>query len=292
MPAIRPDWLGRLAREPLVHFVIIGALLFAVDRWRDGSGDVSTEVFDPRGDTATIIVSAEVQARLVERFRERQGREPSDEEERAVLDRHVDDEVKYREALALGLERGDPVIRRRLIQRLEFLAEDLAQAPDPDDDALRRYMSEHIARYQTPERITGEHVFVRRERHARIPDIRRALAAGAAPETLGDPFVQRRQFSLASRARLAATMGDAFAAVVMDLPVGVWSQAIESSYGFHVVRLSERVAPGLPDLDEIRPTVLNHFRERARASATRKILADIRARYRVRYPDSLARQPQ
>lgn len=286
MSAVRPDLLRRLAREPMIHFVLIGALLFAIDRWRNPPGASIADELDARTERATIVISSRAQARLSEHFREREGREPTTEETRALLDQHVDDEVKYREALALGLERGDPVIRRRLIQRLEFLAEDLARTPDPDDDTLRRYMREHGQRYQTPERVTGEHVFLRTDNETRIPQVRQALLAGVAPATLGDPFVQPRAFALASQTRLAATLGDEFAARAMALPVGIWSQAIESSYGLHLVRISARAPAGLPDLAEIRPAVLDHFRERARQSATRRILADMRARYRVRYPDA------
>ena len=282
MSATWPDLLRRLAREPLIHFALIGCLLFALDRacgpaTMDSDGQSTTG-----SDAQSIVIGEATRATLRERFSERTGRVPTSVETRALIDRHVDREVMYREALALGLERGDPIIRRRLIQRLEFLAEDLAARPRPRTTAqLYAFMADHGDRYELPARVTGRHVFMRREHRERVPEVREALLAGADPATVGDPFSRGARFALVSHTRLAATMGDSFADGVMAQPIGSWSQVIESSYGLHLVRVEERTPAGPGTLSALRARVIGDWRAQAHAGAVRTLLDEMRARYRV-----------
>lgn len=274
-----PDLLRTLAREPVIHFLFIGGLLLSADRALDHSSPTGED--EQERTRRTIQVKGASRVRLIERFRERRDREPTSVEMESLIERYIDDEVKYREALALGLERGDPVIRRRLIQRLEFLVEDLARVADPDDDELREFMRAHGERYQRPTQLDGTHVFLRPEHRPRAAQVRAALLAGEAPEGLGDPFLHGRTFASASRIRLASLMGESFADAALALPVGTWSEAIDSSYGSHLVRIDRRISGGLHDLDAIRARVVADWRQQARARAAEQALQDMRRHYRV-----------
>lgn len=269
--------LGRLLREPLVHFLVLGALILGVAEWRAES----------RGDAGVITLGPEQLAGLRADFERRTGRPPTPTDERTLIDRFVEDETLYREALALGLDRGDVIVRRRLLQKMEFLFDARAdlEAPTPDD--LRALRDAHPERYREPARMDLEHVFVDGVRHA---DDERAvalaaaaaLAAGADPARQGDPFLRGRRMRAKSHAELARIFGAAFADAVDALPVGSWSPPIASSYGLHLVRVLARTPARLPDVAEIESTLRTDWVDAHRRDVRRKALAELRGRYQVR----------
>jgi hypothetical protein len=268
---------GRLLREPLVHFVVLGALIFALAEWR------ATD----RGDDAVILLGPEELAGLRADHERRTGRPPTPEDERILIDRFVDDEMLYREALALGLDRGDVIVRRRLLQKMEFLLDARADLEPPGVDDLRALRDAHPERYRTPPRVDLEHVFVDATRQgADAPraaaEIAAALAAGADPAGLGDPFLRGRTLRARSREDLAEIFGATFAATVETLATGAWSGPVESSYGLHLVRVLGRVPARLPDVDEIEGPLRLDWLEARRAEVRREALADLRRRYTVR----------
>ena len=281
MAAGRPDRVQRLVREPLLHFALIGALLFGLEYARRSRPGPALD---------EIVVTDEARATLIDRFAQRTGRQPEATEIESLLAEHIEQEVLFREALALGLQRGDPIIRRRLIQRMEFLTEDLARVDEPDDSVLGEFLHQHSDRYLTPERVTAVHIFLRREHRAQLPSVRESLDAGAAPGTLGDPFLHGARFIRQSRVRLAGLLGQAFADAVMALPAGQWSEPLESSFGWHLVRVEQRFSPGVPELDEVRARVLGDWQRQARVEAGRALLDDMRARYRVTLPSEPSEQ--
>src|SRR5262249_4884420 len=153
---------------------------------------------------------------------------------------YIDNEVLYREALELGLDRGDIIVRRRLVQKMEFLTEGLDPVPEPTDTELQAYLDAHAEHYLQPDRVTLTHVFASNDRHGAATATLaeqwgEQLRAGADPATLGDPFLRGRELAAVSERDLAGILGNAFAAHVMQLPVGTWSAPIASSYGLHLV---------------------------------------------------------
>jgi hypothetical protein len=171
--------LRRWLREPALHFALIGAGLFSVHALvrRPASPD-------------EIVVSAAVAAELRREFERGNGRPPTPAEAQTLVDRFVDEEVLYREALAMGLDRGDVIIRRRLVQKLELLTRDLEPVPAPDEPQLREWLAAHAEDYREPERLSVRHVFVKSADDAEARRLLRALQSGADPATLGDPFVK------------------------------------------------------------------------------------------------------
>jgi len=273
---VRARSLTRWLREPLVHVLVLGVLLFGLHRW----------VAPPRA-SEEIVVAPDAVAGMREDFKRRTGRMPSATDEKNMIDAYVADEILVREALSMGLDRGDIIVRRRLIQKMEFLIENTEPVPEPTDAELEAFVAAHPERYATPARVTFTHVFVSNERaganaEAEAAGIRDKLDAGADPATLGDPFLRGRELRLHSQPELAGIFGPQFAAAVMQLPENVWSQPIRSTFGVHVVRVSERKPGTAPALATIRQRVEREWKEERREVLNREARARLRQRYVVR----------
>lgn len=268
---------GRWLREPLIHFVALGATLFAVHRW-----------VAPPALTSRIVLSESVIRGLREEHLRRNGALPTAGEEAALMQRFIDNEVLYREALALGLDRGDIIVRRRLVQKMEFLTEDLEPISAPTESELQAYLDAHAERYSVAARVTMTHVFASTDRHGEDADavaarLRSQLMAGADPSGLGDPFLRGRDFAKYTERELGAVFGAPFAARVMSLPIGSWSEPLRSSYGLHLIRVAERSAGHQPSLAEVRAAVQRDWQEERRTEANRAALARLRQRYQIRF---------
>jgi len=224
------------------------------------------------------------------------GTEPTPAEDAAIVDRFVDDEVLYREALAMGLDRGDIIVRRRLLQKMEFLLDGLHPVTEPSDAELEAYLGAHADRYRTPARISLTHVFVSRDRHGADADavaasLREQLEAGADPATLGDPFLRGRELRAQSEQDLSGIFGPAFARAAGEQPLHEWSRPVTSSYGLHLVRVGERVPAEVPALARIRPAVLQDWSEERRRETLRAAIAELRRKYTVRVEPTPATTP-
>jgi hypothetical protein len=256
-----------------VHFLLIGAALMALHR--------ATAPPPPR----RIDAGSEVVAGLRQEQRRRTGTLPTAEEERALVQRYIDSEILVREALARGLDRGDQIVRRRLVQRMEFLLEADADREAPTDDELATLLAEEGSRLAQPPRLSFEHVFVARDRHpdarAHAMQLRARIAAGDDARALGDPFARGRRFEALSVRAVADAFGDAFAAALGALPEATWSSPIESSFGFHLVRISARAAAAGATVAEARAPLERLWVERRRAALRSAGLERLRRRYEV-----------
>lgn len=267
---------GRVLREPLVHFALLGAALFAWHR-----------AVAPPAPTNAIVVSAAVQRGFQQEHLRRHGRLPTADELHALVGRYVDTEVMLREALALGLDRGDIIVRRRLVQKMEFVNQGLEPHPAPTDAELQAILDRHAARYTIASRLTLEHVFVSSNLHptdapAVAADLRERLAAGEDPARLGDPFLRGRTFRAQSEGEIAGVFGPEFARAVVALPADEWAGPIASSFGLHLVRVSERSGGRRATLAEARHELERDWDEQQRAAGAKKALEQLRARYDVR----------
>lgn len=265
-----------LAREPLVHFVALGIVLFALHR-----------AVAPAAPTSTIAVTTAMQRGFAQEHLRRHGRLPTPEELRALVDRYVETEVMLREALALGLDRGDVIVRRRLVQKMEFLNQASAEHPAPTDADLAAFLDRHTDRYQLASRTTLEHVFVSLQQHpndaeAVAAELAERIAAGEDPARLGDPFLRGRVFRNETEGELAGIFGPELARRVQSAPPDTWVGPYRSSLGVHLVRVTERSGGRRATVDEVRRELERDWDEEARAAAARAALAGLRARYDVR----------
>jgi len=269
--------IGALGREPVVHVVVLGLLVFAAHR-----------LLAPPDAGRLIVVGQGVRDGLRLDHERRTGVPPTPAEEAAALERWLDDEIRYREALRLGLDRGDVIVRRRLIQKMEFLTEDLDPPREPTEAELEAHWTLSRERWIEPARVTLEHVFASRTRHGAAASAvamawREQLDAGGDPAALGDPFLRGRQFVGHSEAQLAAIFGPGFAAAVMGLAAdGRWAGPVPSSYGEHLVRVHGRQEARQRTLGEVRDEVRREWLERERERLDREARARLRARYAIR----------
>ncbi len=269
----------RFLREPLLHFLVLGAGLFILNALVNPPGDAPPD---------RIVIDARQTARLAEQFQRTWMRPPTRQELEGLVGEHVKEEIFYREALALGLDRDDPVIRRRMRQKMEFLNADLAESQQPEDADLRAYMEAHPEMFRSPGRVSFRQVYLDPGNTEgpvadRAKDLLAQLNADpAAPDgAAGDPTLLPGDLNAATAAGVSRIFGDDFAAALADAPIGRWSGPIESAYGVHLVRVSAREPGRLPSLDEVRPAVEREWSAERRAEADSHFYDALRARYTV-----------
>lgn len=277
-------------RSPLLVFLLLGIGAFAGERWLAERGE---------GRRVVTVTDEQVTA-LRARWDAQWGRAPTDRELRGLIDEAVREEILYREALRLSLDRGDPIVRRRLAQKMTFLIEDNAEAPAPTDRAVEEYFAAHAERYREPVRTTFRHVFLRRDRpgdpQQDASALLRELQSG--PEEhwrrAGDPFLLLREYTDRTGREIAELFGADFAAALDGLAVGGWHGPVRSTHGTHLVRVLGRSAPPPPALDAVRERVEKDLTEAQRSERNRDALAALRERYDVQRPDpaALAERPQ
>lgn len=274
--------MKRLLKEPLLHFLALGVMIFAIDAWRK-PGDTGSA--DPEG--KRIEVGTATITRLKDGWTRQFQRSPTAEELRELVEQHVREEVLSREALALGLDRDDTIVRRRLAQKMEFLTQDVTTSVAPDDATLAAFFAANAARYAKPARMDFRHLYFSREKRGATleTEVNAALAALAKPdaneEDFGDSFLQGFAFSDQEEADVAAIFGREFGAAVMKAPTGRWSGPIASSYGMHLVHLTRRDPSQPVELAAVRETVLRDYLEERRQSGNAEVLARMKENYDV-----------
>jgi hypothetical protein len=267
-----------LLREPLLHFVLLGGALFLIF----GGGEEGRE-------PGEIVVSAGQVRNLAAVFERTWQRPPTEAELDGLIQDRIDEEVMAREARALGLDQDDTVIRRRLRQKMEFVAQDLARPEPPDGADLQAYLEAHPERFTRPGRLTYTQVFLDRSRRGERLDedagrlLARLNAGGPDVDAraLGDPSLLEAAYADISTGDVARMFGADFAERLGTLPLGRWSGPVPSPYGTHLVRIEERTAPSLPPLDEVRDQVAREVEAERAADARDALIAGLRERYEI-----------
>jgi hypothetical protein len=266
-------------KEPLVHFLVVGALLFGV--YDLGGGP-------PERDDRRIVVTQERIRQLASTWAKQWQRPPTEEELGALIEQFAREEVLYREALAMGLDKDDTIIRRRMAQKVEFLVQDLAAQRQPEPAELEAFFEENPDLFREPARRSFTHVYFSTDRRgsAALDDARRLrdrLNAEGATEAAeqGDPFLLRHTYSMVTRQDVAGEFGTSFADAVFDLEPGAWQGPVRSGYGAHVVRLSERVDAVLPAFAAVRDAVQQAYVDEERRRTNEEVMRRMTERYEV-----------
>jgi peptidyl-prolyl cis-trans isomerase C len=270
--------LRRIAREPLLHFVVLGIAIFAL-----------AHVVEARNQAAEtrLELDAGLPDRLANLYRSQYGVSPSAEQLENIVDDFVDDEVLYREALRLGLDQDDEIIRRRLIQKLEFLQRDSVASRDPGVEELRAFHASHPALFSRGARVTFEQEFFNPDRDGEARALDRARDArlqlgGGGKAGDSDSFPLEPGFNSLSRDEAVRRFGDsAFADALFASPVGEWTEPQRSGLGWHVARITSVEPAGVLPFDAVAPDVRAAWLEDAVASQRRAQLDDLRTRYHV-----------
>lgn len=272
-------------REPLVHFLLIGAVVFAVHAWLSSARAEADR---------TISISAAQIQRLSAVWSSETGRDPTAQDMEGLLADYVREEVLYREALRLGLDRGDTIIRRRLAQKLGFLMAREDELVTLEEADLRAAFEADQQAYARPDRLSFVHVpynFVRdgRDRSAEMSGDLAALAGDGdgvlAASELGDPFLLAREHQNVSEAELARLFGRDFAKVLFAQEERDWVGPIRSRLADHLVRIQVRTPGGVPAFEEITEEVRARERDLQKRRADEEAWLALREQYVIKIND-------
>lgn len=277
--------LRRALRQPLLQFLLVGGAIFVASTLLDRARDSSA---------ATVVVDTARIERLAELYRVQMGSLPAPSELEHLIDSHIRDEILFREALKMGLDREDEIVRRRLIQKMEFLHNDLVAVAEPTEAELRHYYAGNTAEFSTAARATFSHIYFspdvvgeeRAKHEATLLLARLDSSADVGVAGLGDAFPLQRAYAAVEAHEIAQSFGrTAFVEAVFAAPQRRWSGPFRSGYGWHLLFVSERLSASVMEFDAARDRVREAYLEQARRAANDRDYAALRGRYRVLRPD-------
>ena len=270
--------MGKLLREPLTHFAVLGFALFLAYGW------VSSRVFT--GDR--IVITQGRLEQLAAGFEAIHQRAPTANEMDGMIEEAVREEIYSREAKSMGLDQDDTIIRRRLMTKLQFLSEDTTPIAEPTDAQLQEYLDAHAADFRIEPHYSFAHVYLSPQRHGAHlgADVQALLAQLHRDGTvdaskLGDPFLLELRFDDVAASELAHRFGADFETALRALPTGEWGGPVRSSYGTHIVLIRERSDERTATLADVRDEVRRKWTHDQREHANDRYYADLRKRYAV-----------
>ena len=272
--------MKRWLKEPLLHFILIGAVLFVL----------FYKVADPEeiSDNRIVITEADIE-RMMTLFERKLQRLPTQQELKGLVEAQIREEILYREALAMGLDRDDTIVRRRMAQKVEFMFNDLVDAAEPSDQELERYRIDNADKFTESARTSFLHVYLNADKRGeRVEaDARQVLQAlnqepdAIDPAVAGDSFMFGYAFEEQSEEQLARMFGREFSRSLAGLAAGSWQGPVASGYGLHLVYIKDRSEAWLPPLTEIRDSVLYELLADRRQQANQAFFETLRERYDV-----------
>jgi len=275
----------RLLREPLLHFLLAGVLLFVIYR--------TLHPISNTPEHGRIEVTPGDLRQLEVAWTAQRQRPPTPQEMRGLVDSRVREEILYREAVALGLDQGDAIVRRRLAQKMEFLADDVSALRDPAPDELRTWFAKNSERFAAAGRRSFRHVYFSPDRRGARSreDAANILAKldgneADAPvvETVGDRFMFQDNYGDRSPEQIASIFGSAFAVAIEQIQPGSWQGPVESGLGWHLVFVTSATPGRVPSYDEIEPDVRAALIDEQRSAARLRAFEAMKARYEVSLP--------
>jgi peptidyl-prolyl cis-trans isomerase C len=273
----------RFFKEPLVLLLLLGAAIYGGWRFFQSREDQGVE-------QAKIHINAGQIDGMVAQWEKRWNRPPTREEIDGLVQKYVREEILYRQAVAMGLDKNDPVTRLRTVQKLEFLTNDLADAQQPGDAELEQYFVDNEADYRAPDLITFSQVFFNpdQRKQSTLDDAKAALAGlkgGGEPDPekleAGDRFMLQNYFRAVTEAEIRRQMGSGFAESVMKLEPGRWHDPVLSGFGVHLVYVYALQKGDVPPLDAVKDKVLAAWHDEKRKELSEGFLEGLRERYEI-----------
>ncbi|MET0988594.1 MAG: peptidylprolyl isomerase [Steroidobacteraceae bacterium] len=273
---VRHSKLRKLLREPLVHFITAGFVVFALYGGLKRSS--------PEDQPQRIEINADDVRRIEISWQARWQRLPTPDELRNLIDEQVKEEILYREALALGLEKEDMIIKRRLAQKMDFLAEDVANLREPAPGELESWFAKNRDQFAPPPLVTFHHLFFASDKRGTSAeaDAQRALASTRGKDASGgDPFMFQSAYTVQTPEQVVRFFGSKFAARIFREQPGGWRGPIESGYGWHLVWIDALTPAEPPSLESVAEQAKSEWVSEQRAQAKQATFDAIRARYEV-----------
>ncbi len=277
------SFFSRLLREPVTHFFLLGILIFSL------YGLVSPGGWS-LGKKNRVIISEDFVEMLGQQHKKRTGRMPNPEEEKGLVDRYIREEVFYREGLKLGLNRGDSIIRRRIVQKMEFLFIGRGAVKEPSEADLAQYLEAHAESFKIPSGTSFTHIFFSREKRgeralqdaqAVLNKLKKESADVNQGRQWSDPFLLLYDFKYKSREDITGIFGAGFAKQVESLEKDTWSEPIPSIFGFHLVRVMSRKPAVMPQLNTVYKKILRAWVDEQQEKAVQEAFNRLRKRYEI-----------
>lgn len=280
--------ITKLLREPFVHFLIAGTMLFVLYEF--------TAADAARVDQDVINITTEDIGELREQWMKQHGEQANQETLSELIESLVYEEVMFREALRLGLDINDTIIRRRLIQKMEFLSANLSQLNVPDENALRSYYDKHVTQYAIEEKRSFTHIYFSRDRRAEtmLDDARQLLEELKKTEANtrlaghGDNFILQYDYRLRSKGQIARVFGREFADKLFELPTASWQGPLLSEYGAHLVRIQDVQPAHIPAYAELRDEVHKDLTQESLKQLQDDSYQALREAYQIKIESSLS----
>jgi len=274
--------MHKILRDPLVHFLVLGAVMFATYSWLNPVDDVA-------GSNQIRITSGDI-ARFEKIYRKLWQRPPTQQELQGLIDAHIKEEVLYREALAMGLDKDDAIVRRRLAQKTEFLIADVTLPSEIDDSALMDFYQDNASRYSRSAVLSFRHIYFNpdqrgertlNEASAALQTLRETKATSDAGSELGDRFMLQKQYQNKSSDDIARDLGRDFADRLETLEPGTWQGPVSSGYGIHLVFIEDRQSSGTYPFNEVRDRVRDDYLFDLRQKQNESVVEKLRSRYEI-----------
>ena len=272
--------IKKIIREPLLHFLLIGAIIFAL-----------YYIFNPVSNTIqTIVIDDELVNRVGNLFQKQWGRPPNDSEWSSLIDNEIREEVYYRQALKMNLDHNDELIRRRMNQKLDFISSDLVQMQEPTDAVLQAYYVKHKSKYLLQASYSFSHIYFNADKreHAKadalalLPSLPATDNNLSALTKLGDAFAFAYHTNDALAKEIDAQMGEGFAAALANLPIGKWSGPVLSGFGAHLIFINAVKPASEPDFESIKAQLLNDYRYEYQQQFNQKVYNDFKKEYNIK----------
>ena len=277
--------LKKWLREPLLHFLLIGAALFILYGLQNDQ---------PVDDGNSIIISEADIDRLLSLWEKKWQRLPTRSELDGMIEAQIREEVFYREALAMGLDKEDSIVHRRLAQKVEFIFSDLASQAQPGDAELSDYLAKHADKFEIPARISFRQIYLNSDKRGDQTgsDAEELLSKLSQPNSsveilaAGDPFMFGQLHEELTEHAVARLFGKDFAKKMFSLQTGDWQGPVRSGYGLHLVEISSKTTATLPELNIVREKVLNEWLTEQRRIMNEAFYQNLRTRYDVVIEDT------
>jgi len=288
-----PARLTRLLREPLLHFVLIGLALFVVYRLLQPGGS-------GQNDSNKVVLTEDDLTQMTVTWRAQGRPPPTQEEMKSLLEEKIRQEVLYREALKLGLDKDDTIVKRRMVQKMDFLADDLSDLREPKRDELKAWFAKTSERFAVPGRASFRHLYFSPDKHGQqtstvaaeaLKKIANQPSDSPDAATLADPFMFQDYYGDRSFDEIAKTFGPSFAKALFQLKPGSWQGPIESGYGWHLVFMDSLTPARIPEFDEVEADVKLAWVGEQRAEFKRKAFEAMKSGYEIVIPKAPANQP-
>ena len=283
-----PSWFQRLIREPLVHFLLIGALLFGIHTY------IHTTNVANRSDV--ITVSPQLIAQLSKTWERQWKRPPTARELQHLVESNVQEEVLYREALAMNLDQNDTIVRRWLVQKMDFLSRDMIPPVEPTDEEIQAYFEEHAQDYVQPARVSFSHIFFDADRRGEkaksdaVAALNQLNAEKPIPDRapqLGDRFMLNYDYTAQEPLDVRQYFGKTFTDELFALKPDQWQGPVESGYGLHLIRVSDRRPEQPAELSQVYQDVKRTLMDERRIEANDAFYQALLSKYKLKIDDAV-----